>query len=71
MWTSYLTGVAIVVLLSTAWLAVQRAWGRVFPGISSDPDVLAGRPGCGDCGGQGCGRRGPYRRQEVIEEIDR
>jgi len=70
MWTSYLTGLAAVALLSTLWLAVQRAWERAFPGVSSDPDVLAGRPGCGDCGGLGCGVAGRCRRQELEFEAD-
>ena len=47
---SYAVGVIAVVAMSVAWVGVQIAWRRVFPGVSSDPDVLAGRAGCQGCG---------------------
>jgi hypothetical protein len=47
----YLIGVGAFVLLSAAWIGVQRAWRKAFPEVGGDPDVLAGRPGC-----QGCSR---------------
>jgi hypothetical protein len=45
----YVIGVGAFVLLSAAWVGVQRAWRRSFPDVGDDPDVLAGRPGCGGC----------------------
>jgi hypothetical protein len=38
-----------VALMAAAWLGVQLAWGRGFPGDGSEPDVLARRGGCGGC----------------------
>jgi hypothetical protein len=51
------TGLAILLALLLGWLAVQRAWARVFPGPDGDPDALAGRLGCagGSCE-RPCGR---------------
>ena len=46
-----LLGLAVVLVL---WLAVQRAWSRIFPESSDDPDPLAGRLGCHGCD-RGCG----------------
>ncbi|KPK16764.1 MAG: hypothetical protein AMJ62_03915 [Myxococcales bacterium SG8_38] len=46
----YIIGVGAFVLLSAAWVGVQRAWRKSFPDAGDDPDALAGRPGCGDCG---------------------
>ena len=45
----YLIGVGVFALLAAAWVGVQRAWRRSFPDMGGDPDVLAGRPGCGGC----------------------
>jgi hypothetical protein len=61
MWSTYLVGTGIVVLLALGWVAVQGAWRRAFAGLASDPDVLAGRMGChgtpsnGADAGAGCG----------------
>jgi hypothetical protein len=41
-----LIGMAVIL---GAWLAVQMAWRRVFPGTPADEDVLAGRFGCHGC----------------------
>ncbi len=38
-----------ILLIVGAWVAVQRAWARQFPGVSPDPDVLADRIDCGAC----------------------
>lgn len=38
-----------VAVLAAAWLAVQLAWSRSFPGEGAEPDALARRGGCGDC----------------------
>ena len=44
-----LIGVGAFVLLSIAWIGVQRAWRRSFPEVGGDSDVLAVRPGCLGC----------------------
>ena len=49
MLTSYLVGALGTVGLLLLWIAVQGAWRRSFPDAFSDPDVLAGRPGCDGC----------------------
>ena len=46
---SYALGVAIIVLVMVAWVGVQLAWKRCFPGVWADPDALAGRMGCHGC----------------------
>jgi hypothetical protein len=45
----YFIGVGAVLLLSTAWIAVQQAWRRSFSHDGDDPDVLAGRSQCRGC----------------------
>ncbi|MCP3980623.1 MAG: hypothetical protein GY716_15075 [bacterium] len=50
----YLIGLPAVVAVALAWVAVQNGWRRTFPEVSSDPDVLAGRPGCYGCRGNRC-----------------
>jgi hypothetical protein len=45
----YIIGVGAVLLISMAWLGVQRAWKRSFPDALADPDALAGRSGCHGC----------------------
>ena len=45
----YLVGIGSVVLLLTAWTAVQRAWKQSFFDVGADPDALAGRSGCRGC----------------------
>ena len=47
---SFATGIFGIIVLSLAWLGVQLAWRRVFPGASADADALAGRLGCHGCG---------------------
>ena len=47
---TYLLGIAAVVGLTLGWVAVQQAWGRVFPDASADVDVLARRLSCHGCG---------------------
>ena len=57
MLASYATGLAALVLVMLAWVAVQGAWRRAFPDASDDPDALSGRLGCYGCprpGGAGC-----------------
>ena len=46
---SYLTGMLGVAALAAAWVAIQIAWGRSFPGDESEPDVLARRRDCSGC----------------------
>ncbi len=48
---SYAIGLAATVLLVVAWVGVQNAWRRVFPGGSADADALSGGAGCHGCGG--------------------
>jgi hypothetical protein len=55
----YLIGVGALLLLSTAWLGVQRAWRRSFPDAGADPDALAGRLGCHGCSDSSDCHRGP------------
>jgi len=50
---SYLTGIGVVAGLAAAWVAVQVAWRRAFPGPEPDADALAGRLGCHGCA---CGK---------------
>ncbi len=38
-----------IVLIVGAWIGVQLAWKRVFPGVAPDEDVLASRIECGSC----------------------
>jgi hypothetical protein len=45
----YIIGIGALLLLSTAWIGVQRAWRTSFPDAGADPDVLAGRTGCHGC----------------------
>ena len=55
---------ALIGLLAVlvAWVAVQCAWRRVFPGAFADPDVLAERMGCHACGCTEICERGRPRR---------
>ena len=53
----YILGVGALLVLLAAWIGVQRAWRRAFPGFGDDPDVLAGRSGCHGCSSSlGCQR---------------
>ena len=45
----YIIGIGAILLLSTAWIGVQRAWRRSFADAGADPDALAGRSGCHGC----------------------
>ena len=45
----YLIAVTGILSMMGMWLVVQWAWARVFPGVSCDVDVLAGRPKCCGC----------------------
>ncbi len=49
----YIIGVGALVLLSAAWLGVQRVWKRAFADLATHPDALAGRPRCYGCTGSG------------------
>ena len=54
----YIIGVGAILLMSTAGVAVQRAWRRSFPDAGADPDALAGRAGCRGCNdSKDCHRR--------------
>ena len=54
----YIIGIGVFVLVSTAWIGVQRAWKRSFADVGDDPDALAGRSGC-----YGCNKTGPCQRR--------
>ena len=62
----YIVGIGALLLLSTAWVGVQRAWRRSFPEAGDDPDALAGRSGCYGCrGAADCKRkRGACQAEE-------
>jgi hypothetical protein len=45
----YIVAMGGILSMMAIWLLVQMAWGRVFPGVSCDVDVLAGRPKCCGC----------------------
>ena len=51
MLATYLTAAVFLVLILVLWSLVQIGWRRVFGRTGPDPDVLAGRMGCGGCGG--------------------
>jgi hypothetical protein len=51
MFASYLIAAAFMILILSVWVLVQIGWRRVFGRTGPDPDVLAGRMGCGGCGG--------------------
>ena len=69
MLTSYAVAVLAMVVLAVAWVGVQSAWRRTFPGAMADPDVLAGRMGCHGCDStEDCDRRSPDGTCTVEEE---
>jgi hypothetical protein len=67
----YMIGIGAFVLLSAAWVGVQRAWRRSFPSAGDDPDVLAGRAGCNGCddNSKQCHRKLASGSCKVQEEI--
>ena len=65
----YIIGVGAFVLLSIAWIGVQRAWRRSFPEVGGDPDVLVGRSGCHGCAdSRDCHRKPESGACEAKEE---
>lgn len=48
-WLTYLVGAGTLAVLAAGWVGVQTVWRRSFPHAFADPDVLAGRRGCGAC----------------------
>jgi len=46
---SYALAIAAMVVVLAAWVGVQIAWRKAFPGVGCDPDVLAIRMGCSGC----------------------
>ena len=66
----YIIGVGAFVLLSAAWIGVQRAWKRSFPEVRQDPDALAGRSGCYGCSqAEDCTKIRPKGSAEDQEEM--
>lgn len=49
MLTSHAAALLTIAVVLVVWVAVQNAWRRSFPGVCSDPDVLAARRGCHGC----------------------
>jgi len=47
---AYVIGIVGVAAVAAIWVAVQQAWSKSFAGWFTDPDVLAERQGCGNCG---------------------
>jgi hypothetical protein len=50
--------------VAAAWVAVQLAWSKTFAGWFTDPDVLAERQGCGNCGCSEACERAPRERTD-------
>jgi len=70
MLASYATGLVALIALMLAWVGVQSAWRKVFPGVTSDPDALAGRTGCHGCDDiDVCSHRPAARAVSDKEEI--
>ena len=70
MFESYAIGMIVIVAVSVAWVGVQSAWGRSFPREGTDPDVLAGRLGCGGCDStEQCDRPCPERATSAEEDL--
>jgi hypothetical protein len=69
-WLSSLTGVAVLVGVVAAWVGVQAAWNRTFPGVAPGGDALAGRERCSGCGGcaDRCEREGNPERNRTGRE---
>ena len=66
----YMIGIGAFLLLSTAWIAVQRAWRRSFPDVGDDPDALAGRSRCHGCNdSEVCHRRPESGACKAQEEM--
>jgi len=65
----YIVGVGALLLLSAAWLAVQRAWKKSFADLAEEPDALAGRSRCHGCSGSpDCHRKGTNPACEAEEK---
>ena len=47
---TYIAAILILVFLMILWVVIQGFWRRTFDEHISDPDVLAGRRNCGNCG---------------------
>jgi hypothetical protein len=58
---TYATGLAAVVVVTVAWVAVQGAWRRVFPEHLVDADAMVGRLGCSG----GCATNAPCPHREA------
>jgi hypothetical protein len=65
----YIIGVGAFLLLSVAWLGVQRAWRKSFADVTDEPDALAGRARCHGCSGSAdCQRKGINQACEAQEK---
>jgi hypothetical protein len=68
MLTSYALGILAIVAMAVAWVCVQLMWRKVFPDAFCDPDVLAGRMGCGGCTGDSENCESERRAGRRVEE---
>ena len=73
---SYAIGLSGIVLVAVTWVGVQSAWRKVFPGVGSDTDALAGRTGChgcrersASCDGATAEHRGRHCEKPTEEEV--
>ncbi len=64
MLTSYIIALLLPPALLLGWVAVQHLWRKEFGSPQGDPDVLAGR---GDCGNCGCAQ--PCERKEAENRV--
>lgn len=69
-WLSSFAGIAVLVGVVLAWVGVQAAWNRAFPGVAPGGDALAGRERCSGCGGcaDRCERDEDSRRNRTGRE---
>ena len=66
-WSSLL-GIVVLVGVMLVWVVVQSAWRNVFLRSAADPDVLARRLDCGNCGCTDSCERGSPTGNTVGEE---
>ncbi len=69
-WLSSFAGIVVLVGVVLAWVCVQAAWNRAFPGVAPGGDALAGRERCSGCGGcaDRCEREGNPARNRTGRE---
>lgn len=64
----YLITIIIIVSIMCLWAFVQIAWRNVFPDVSNDPDVLAGRGNCQGCSCKLiCKKKLPFQKEKIMQ----